>query len=184
MKSEDVIKYGILLPDGTLARLKVKYNGDDRYACGENSYKLTDDTDCKEWLVNDLKIISETLIENTPWYNTDDNLPGWGKFSRNELLPVKVKIIIEPVYVKIPVYIKTIDCYDISCDTAMEYSGLPLSARDTYVLVTTDVDYKELLNYIGETVYFGNRYCGRQLIAALPSPDFKEGKTILVCKRL
>lgn len=51
-----IIRYGILLPSGNLARVSKRENNGN--CCGAYTYKLTDDSREPEWLVEDPVIMT------------------------------------------------------------------------------------------------------------------------------
>jgi hypothetical protein len=73
-------KYGLVnKKNGNVVVLDSKYNGDDRYACGEYTYRLREEkSDLKDmsclndlWLLSSPQAVMAVLNESTEWFNAD-----------------------------------------------------------------------------------------------------------------
>lgn len=74
-------KYGLVnKKNGNVVVLDSKYNGDDRYACGEYTYRLREkepdlrDMSCFKnlWLLPSPQAVMTALHQSTEWFNADD----------------------------------------------------------------------------------------------------------------
>jgi len=101
------VKYGLLLPNGKLAKIK-SYQGQCEH------FELTSDEGYPDWLVDNIKNVEDTLFEDIRYYNSSFEIPSWGGFTN--LKAAKIEIHVYEIEVKPPLKVHTIDCHEIKED--------------------------------------------------------------------
>lgn len=154
MSEVRTVRYGLRLPNGSLARIDSSHNGEDRFACGEYSYRLTDSECDPEFLVNSPNDLIETLTVNTRWYNTQSDRPGWGRFSRKDLTPVKVTttVVSKPLELDIPVIFECINAFSFVADDYAVVPNLKLGPPFYYNIYPCKEAPSAHLPYVGKHV--------------------------------
>lgn len=169
------IRYGFLLPNGSLARISSEYNGDDRYACGSHKYHLTDDDDCPVFIVESPDKLAKILYKNTPWYNTDNQCPGWGEYSKKDLTPVEIIQSFKKIEIPEPFEVgKIVDTRDIPYAIAKQYFK---DAREGEKYVWCLIDGENIDEYkkrIGQLVHYGSYTSKRRLYAVVSKDEMPE----------
>jgi hypothetical protein len=70
------IQYGLIYKKkDRMLGIEKAYNGDDRYACGEYTYKLSEWLDEEPWLLDDLNKVLMAKWASEEWYNSSYEEP-------------------------------------------------------------------------------------------------------------
>lgn len=126
----------------------------------------------------DPESLALALLKNTPSYNALDETPNWGAFSRDRLVPVKVRTVleVEAFELKEPLSVKTVDLRDIPYVVGRNYAGQELDpgAKEGLVFwlvqLPADVSLDDARALEGQVVYAGDRWTRRKLFKVLPVP--------------
>ena len=184
MGEQDVIIYGISLPDGSLARL-------NHYGFHEDQWQLTskkiDDSLGAEnplFLTEDKEIIGNTLFENVPEYNSEPDRPNWGKFKREDLTPVCIRLFAkcEPVDIK---PIENVGPWIV--DTRDSFRSMQDKTRIVWVLVSGTLEQWQ--SRVGQKLAFGSLYNQRLVLEVREAEeewaDLCENKqgVVFICER-
>lgn len=155
------ISYGLRLPNGNL--LDIDTNRDlDSYYLTENSGIL--------FLVDSKKKLEKVLFEDPHWSNSSNENPCWGKFKREQLIPVTVETKVEDIDLQVPRNIQAIDCRSIIWNAIRLYTDRPLkSGSCDFVLVNESL--QEMKKLENQVVHFGSWYTKKRLVYALEVPE-------------
>lgn len=125
--------------------------------------------------------LAMVLFENTPGYNSSNEFPSWGPFSRDRLVPVKVSIStsVEPVVMAQPRRAKTLECRNMMYVVARRYAGGDLQCvmPDEYVVfwlveLPAGMTLEDAQAWEGKTVYADdNKHLSRTLYKAVAVPE-------------
>lgn len=193
MKAGIKKSYGLRIrATGELARIEKSHNG-DADCCGEYSYSLTDCDYSPVFEVDNHSRLNSVLAENTSWYNTDDERPGWGRFKAEDFEPVEIEVQVKmtPIIIKLPLNLdRTVDTRDIPRKTAERYAGHKLPDSRHYVFVLSNlpenVTRQDLEGQVGSNVMFSRYYTQRNLFAVCDLPEeykdqMEESGVLLIC---
>lgn len=174
------VKYGILLPDNTLARIQAE----------SNTYTIVDYNDYPEYLVDDPNIIKDVLTSDVRWYNSSYEKPCWGSFKKEDFRPAKITINIEEEtnikpYFLIPMT-NILNTFSLFSDLIKKYKIHIDSLDREYVgVIVGNMKKEEIEPAIGQIIYIGDTYMKRELIKVLPLPKDISGNLengiLLVC---
>lgn len=129
------VSYGLREASGERRLLNIESQsnrGSD--CCGENRYSLTFDEGYPRYRVKNPRTAARVLVEDTPWFNTDDRRPGWGGVKVSDLEVVKIveTLAIERVDIERPFRIpETINTYDKTKKLAERYIDRELPELDS-----------------------------------------------------
>lgn len=125
--------------------------------------------------------LTMALFENTPGYNSSFEYPGWGPFSRDQLIPVKVVVhtTIEQLELAQPRRVTTLETRSIPYIAARRYAGGDIAgvmpdARVAFWLVElpAGMTLEEAQSWAGQTIFAGNdKYLSRTLYKAVAVPE-------------
>jgi hypothetical protein len=125
--------------------------------------------------------LAMALFENTPGYNSSNEYPNWGPFSREQLVPVKVvvKTTIEPVPLPAPLRVKTLEVRNMMYMVARRYAGgdLPEVMPDGYVAfwlveLPLGITLEDAQAWEGKAIFADNdKYLQRKLYKAVAVPE-------------
>lgn len=122
------------------------------------------------------------LRDNTPYFNTDPDRPGWGSFKGAddlEVVEVEVETRIKAAEPwKSPLQVKVHFTSDLSGEQAAELLGKPVPGYDpkrhyitgTFIHITKEVTHEVLKENEGKEVFFGCSYTSRHFVTAVPVP--------------
>ncbi len=166
------IKYGILLPNGELARVRTA-DTSDRDNCNASEHVLTNDNRWPEWLTDDPEVAAEAVFDDPHWYNSTHKRPAWGDYSDVQLRIARVEIdISEATDIKVPANIQCVQCHDISWDMAKQYApNVPDNSILRYVWCLVIGKLEDYLPLVGTRGRFGSVHLKRDIIAAVPTPQ-------------
>lgn len=165
---------------GDLVRLAQYEDRGPRYttAC---HYSLTSDTEFPVFEANSLEALALVLFDDTPCYNTNETLPGWGAVRPDELIPVKVTQTEDSERVSLPqlLKLKTVSVRTIPEILARKYVGEKLTLMPQkdglvfWLVQRPEGETLESLQFhsVGTVVYAGDRYTRRHVYACLPVPE-------------
>jgi hypothetical protein len=121
------VYYGLRLPDGSLARLN-RRDTSDGYCCGSSAWTLVsaaEEPNGPIFLVDEARILSDALFEDTPWYNSEEVRPSWGRYGLKDLTPVRVVLTAEEVDIRPPASLPSVvDCRSLSPALVKLYCGV------------------------------------------------------------
>lgn len=147
----------------------------------ESGWLLTRDQNAPVFEVRDADQLANVLIENTRYYNTSPELPGWGIFKEAELIAVKARLTLEMQDVELAraVKVATLEMRPIPDKLALMYAGGCIDKKpgvpEHFVFWLVELPEGETLESMreraGTKVYGGDRWTGRLLYAALPVPE-------------
>lgn len=165
------IKYGILLPNGELARVRTADNSDKDF-CNSTEHVLTRDERWPEWLTDDPQVAAEALFTDPLWYNSTHSRPAWGEYADTPLRIARVEIMVtEAVDIQVPFNIRCIECHDIPWKAAKLYCpDIPDDSIKRYVWCLVAGRLEDYLPLVGKRGVFGHVHLKRDIIAAVPTP--------------
>lgn len=165
----EMVKYGFMLPNGDLAKLDCEYNGQERYACGEYRYWLSEFGN-NDFLVDTVDDLEKVLLNNTPWYNTSSTQPGWGTFKATDLTPCKVIITKTPIKIALRFILKSLLIRRWP-HTFVRKVYPECSELEEYSWILCYQDKKDIMENIGKAVYINDEYMIHTLHSVIDVPD-------------
>lgn len=138
-------KYGIMLPNGGLARIKIE----------NYEYTLCSDEAYPVWTVDSPEKLAPVLFSNTSVYSSSVSLPSWGYFDIEEMHPVQIVTEITKIELKLPANLVTMEIRHVPYSIAKLYAGCDLE-RKQYTCVVSHQAKVEFAPLIGQKVCFDN----------------------------
>jgi hypothetical protein len=87
------IQYGLLYKrKGRMLGIEKTCNGDDRYACGEHTYTLSEWMFDEPWLLDDVEKVLMAKWSSEEWYNSDFENPV-NPYAPEDLVVMKIVTI-------------------------------------------------------------------------------------------
>lgn len=123
------------------------------------------------------------LLEDTPYFNTDPDRPGWGSFKGAEdleVVEVKVETRIKATRPwKPPLKVKVHHTLDLSAEQASALLGKPFPGFNenhhyltgSIISITEEVTPEVLKANEGREMFFGDSYTRRGFVTAVPVPE-------------
>lgn len=147
---------------------------------GHDNFELSRDTSYPVFQAQSLDQLSDVLREDTPFYNTDPDCPGWGPFSAEQLRPVKLRVTtaLEPLQIPLVRRVKSVETRDIAQRVAFNYAGGEfelVTPRKSVVFwlatLAPEQSFDEVKGWEGSHVFGGDRYTRRHVYKVLPVPE-------------
>lgn len=158
--------------------VRVECRGDENYLSRSEGYPLFEAQSAEQ--------LADVLFDDTPYYNSSPERPGWGCFKAEQLVPVKVTISVDAEELELPepAKVRTLELREIPTKLAERYVGGTLAgtAKDRYVFWLVQLPDGETLEtarakWVGTAVYAGDRYTKRRLYAVAAVPEEYEPLT-------
>ena len=164
---------------GELLRLRrIESDPDSDY---DDVYELCTDREREPFALERAEDFELALLADPGSFGSSEKCPRWGRYSRADLVPVKVTVRteLEPVAFVAPLRFNTVQIRDIPAKVAAGYAGAQAlgapqrGARFVFwlVVIPPGETLESIARREGDCVYGHDRWSRRRLHRALPVPD-------------